>query len=717
MNETGKGIPAAGFVLAAIISVLPVTAEDVPPARGRDSVTSPAKTELISVPGSPDFRPSPQQPVGWRGDGSGRYPGANPPVHWGRVPQQKYQLRSQASKPGEGETGTPIPDGVIREWLVLGPIPCTNALNAEADFLPGEAQFSPAEGDKAGDLAWRKVTTDTSVLDFKSIFGVTTNAPAVAYAYVNVYSEIAQPFNVRWMVGGRFLLNGKTKWWEGPQEKGWNRLLFRIPCRGTDIYGSDKIAQWFMRLVILPGASAEYEEQNIAWKTRLPWWSCAQPVVAGDRLFVTGEYRSLICLDKREGRILWSRTVSFYDLATEDEKKAAPEIFKEIEPPVERLKALDASFAFDAASTNAESFGKAAAEKQAVEGKIAGLMAKVDREKYKKLIYGEGGISAPTPTTDGQHVYAFFQGLVVCYDLQGNRKWACLHPIVKDVEHGQSSSPLVFGGKVMIHDEQTVAFDSATGKAAWELPREKWWGNPAETETRYLRTKGYFFNASLLGIRLGNEPLLVTPLDVVRIRDGKVLTNMAPTACDAIPTPVIHNGVLYRMTDGRSGGHALDFIRLPSGPDEPFTVQTEGSIHISDMKYPMWHANCSSASPLYHDGLVYGVSDDGVLSVTDAVKHELVYQKLLDADLWTVHSHDPGRGGCAASPTLAGKYIYLFGNRGTCLVIEPGCEYKQVAKNLLRNYPAETTVSCPVSEGRRLYYRGLQYLYCIEEKP
>jgi len=32
--------------------------------------------------GSPDFRPTPSQPFGWRGDGTGRFPGATPPTEW-----------------------------------------------------------------------------------------------------------------------------------------------------------------------------------------------------------------------------------------------------------------------------------------------------------------------------------------------------------------------------------------------------------------------------------------------------------------------------------------------------------------------------------------------------------------------------------------------------------------------------------------------------------
>src|SRR5438093_4043530 len=34
--------------------------------------------------GSPKFLPTPENPLGWRGDGTGRYPGATPPTSWER---------------------------------------------------------------------------------------------------------------------------------------------------------------------------------------------------------------------------------------------------------------------------------------------------------------------------------------------------------------------------------------------------------------------------------------------------------------------------------------------------------------------------------------------------------------------------------------------------------------------------------------------------------
>jgi hypothetical protein len=109
-----------------------------------------------------------------------------------------------------------------------------------------------------------------------------------------------------------------------------------------------------------------------------------------------------------------------------------------------------------------------------------------------------------------------------------------------------------------------------------------------------------------------------------------------------------------------------------------------------------------------------------VLSIADVEKGEVVYQQLLDADLLMHHGYGAGRGGMCASPTLAGKYIYLFGNQGTCLVIEPGRSFKLVARNRLENVVnghQDIMVSSPVFEGKRMYFRTDGYVYCIEDKP
>ena len=61
--------------------------------------------------------------VGWRGDGTGRYPDAVPPTEWCHVAKAVRELSAQARKPKGADRGKPIADGVVRDWLVLGPVP------------------------------------------------------------------------------------------------------------------------------------------------------------------------------------------------------------------------------------------------------------------------------------------------------------------------------------------------------------------------------------------------------------------------------------------------------------------------------------------------------------------------------------------------------------------------------------------------------------------
>src|ERR1043166_4323640 len=86
--------------------------------------------------------------VGWRGDGTGKYPAAQPPASWGRVSKAVKGLRAHAARPKESDAGAPMADGVVREWLVLTPAP--RGARADKPILPNAAEPAPAGGEKAG---------------------------------------------------------------------------------------------------------------------------------------------------------------------------------------------------------------------------------------------------------------------------------------------------------------------------------------------------------------------------------------------------------------------------------------------------------------------------------------------------------------------------------------------------------------------------------------
>ena len=115
--------------------------------------------------GAADFQPSPARPVGWRGDWTGRFPGATPPVAWSRrVKGITTEIRYQADKPAAQKPGagsTPLEYFTLKEWLVAGPFDAADpAKEIDKDFLGGEDKVQPAQGDKAGSATWKHLRAD-----------------------------------------------------------------------------------------------------------------------------------------------------------------------------------------------------------------------------------------------------------------------------------------------------------------------------------------------------------------------------------------------------------------------------------------------------------------------------------------------------------------------------------------------------------------------------
>jgi len=67
---------------------------------------------------------------------------------------------------------------------------------------------------------------------------------------------------------------------------------------------------------------------NLIWRTPLPYWGGATPAVAPDRLFVTMEPMTLVCLAKDDGRVLWKRHVSTIDLMEDKDRAKGWELYE-----------------------------------------------------------------------------------------------------------------------------------------------------------------------------------------------------------------------------------------------------------------------------------------------------------------------------------------------------------------------------------------------------
>jgi outer membrane protein assembly factor BamB len=148
-------------------------------------------------------------------------------------------------------------------------------------------------------------------------------------------------------------------------------------------------------------------------------------------------------------------------------------------------------------------------------------------------------------------------------------------------------------------------------------------------------------------------------------------------------------------------------------------VQTVVKTVWKDIEYHMPGTFTDSivASPLYDNGLVYFVSQGGAINVIDGNTGRGVYAHAMDSLnprlTWVFVV------GICSSPTLAGHHLFVRDDQGQTLVLAPGPQYKEEAKNLLVEYTregmqpeAQSNFFC---EGKRIYFRTRGFMYCLGE--
>ena len=162
---------------------------------------------------------------GWRGNWTGRFPEANPPVRCGRTAKGILAgLTYQAARPAEQSArgSQSIEDGLIRDWLVIGPFPVKDSVEEfDADQLAGEAEVQPDEGNAVGGLMWKRLivekppdyerwgTTELDWIDVAEVVGYKPNQ----LAYSHTYLHCRRPGKVELVVdhahGMKAWVNGK----------------------------------------------------------------------------------------------------------------------------------------------------------------------------------------------------------------------------------------------------------------------------------------------------------------------------------------------------------------------------------------------------------------------------------------------------------------------------------------------------------------------------
>jgi outer membrane protein assembly factor BamB len=297
-----------------------------------------------------------------------------------------------------------------------------------------------------------------------------------------------------------------------------------------------------------------------------------------------------------------------------------------------------------------------------------------------------GSFASNTPATDGKYLFAFFgsRGLYT-YDLDGKLIWKKDFPPMRmRLQFGEGVAPVVDGNTLYLKFDQEqgshmVALDKNTGKELWRVERDEVssWSEP------------------LVVTHNGRKQVVVSASNKVRSYDaatGKLIWEASGLGTNVIPAPVVTNGIVYVM----SGHREPNLLAIRLGREGDLT-STDAIVWKND------RGNAYTAAPVLHEGKLYIITDNGMLSCLNAATGEAYYKQ----------QRLPKPYNFKSSPVAANGKLYLATEDDDVLVVKMGEKYEVLATNTM---PDEMFIATPAIAGGSIYLRGQNALYCIRNQ-
>ncbi len=167
-------------------------------------------------------------------------------------------------------------------------------------------------------------------------------------------------------------------------------------------------------------------------------------------------------------------------------------------------------------------------------------------------------------------------------------------------------------------------------------------------------------------------------------KSGKELWTITHDDYNAAAQPLNFKNTVILNTGSR--GANLLAVRL----DE----ETQGNVDESHIVWNRDKRNARMCNPILHEGMIYSLSDDGILTCVIAESGK---------EAWS------GRigGNFVASPVIANGAIYMFDEKGRGTVVRTGDKFEVIAKNQLE----EGGKASPAIAGSAIFVRTSRHLY------
>jgi outer membrane protein assembly factor BamB len=366
---------------------------------------------------------------------------------------------------------------------------------------------------------------------------------------------------------------------------------------------------------------------NIVWKRAIPGEGWSSPIVWGDRVFVTtatdkGQSYRLLCIDRKSGAVVWDR-----------------EVIRQEAGHKQRLNSYASS----------------------------------------------------TPATDGQNVYVVAaDGSIAAVSIKGEIVWA-YRDFKYYSEHGLAISPVLYKDLVIVaFDWSSPGDDKGLG---WQKPWDQAVILALDKSTGKVRWKGQRGSSRIGHVvpnivsENGRDQLVSGAGDVVQgfdLATGERIWTVSAPGEGVVPSIVIGDGLVF-ATSG-FGESAIRAIRTGGKGDVTKThIAWESKEDVP--KIP---------SMLYVKPYLYLVTEGGLAKCIEAATGKVIWENRLGDKV-------------SASPVWADGRIYFLSEEGLTTIIEAGPEFKVIAKN---DIGEKCGASPAISQGQ-IFIRSESNLYCI----
>ena len=294
------------------------------------------------------------------------------------------------------------------------------------------------------------------------------------------------------------------------------------------------------------------------------------------------------------------------------------------------------------------------------------------------------GYAASSMATDGVRVYVIFAtGDLAAFDFKGRPVWYKSLGIPVSL-YGYASSLEVWKDRVLVQYDQAgsgdgksrlYAFDGATGNLVWEAKRSvpNSWTSPVV-------------------VPVNDSYQLITVADPWVIaynpEDGKEIWRAKCVKGDVAASPIIAGDKVIAVA--------------PDMFNAAIRLGGTGDITATHVAWENDDVAPSIVSPVSDGSRVFYLDTYGTLYVVNATDGKLIYEHDFNENI-------------NASPTLVAGKMYVLSLEGTMFIGTPGeKEFTTETGNPL----GEQCYATPAFMPGRIYIRGKEHLYCIEnEKP